>query len=211
MAKGMGITVSTARKAIADTSWDAANGVLYDLCRRYPGHDDEAINIAKVWLIGRTYAVAIERHATSRYKGDRFYTHVVGPGLKNSGIDSHIRAVKGSGSKDATPVLAAHAALVKVFWKMSKHSHPSLASKYLHFHCPTEVYIYDSRADRAIRYVTRRTLTRKQLGNVMGLYPRFVARCDVFRRRLEDKVSKRVTTRELDKMLLAVAGRVGRV
>jgi hypothetical protein len=204
------LSVREARTAIADTSWDAANGVLYDLCRRHLGHNDVAINIAKVWLIGRTYAVAIERNATSRYKGDAFYTHVVGPGLKNSDIDAHIRAVKGSGSKDVALALAAHAALVKAFWKMSKHAHPSLASKYLHFHCPAAVYIYDSRADRAIRYLTRRTLTRRQLGDVTGRYPRFVARCELFRRRLEDKLGEKVTTRDVDKVLLAVAGRVGR-
>jgi len=57
------VKAPAARRAIDDTIWDTANGILYGLCRKYPGHTDDAIIVAKLWLIGRSYAAAIERGA----------------------------------------------------------------------------------------------------------------------------------------------------
>ena len=41
--------------------WDLGNKVLYDLCSSYPYHKTDEEIIAKIWLIGRSYAAAIER------------------------------------------------------------------------------------------------------------------------------------------------------
>lgn len=68
------LTDERVRQAMGTTPWDLGNQVLYDLCRQYPGHTDEQAVIAKIWLIGRTYAAAIERRWTkSELTGDRFY------------------------------------------------------------------------------------------------------------------------------------------
>ena len=44
------------RRAVADydRSWRATDEALYDLCRRHPGHADQAGVNAKLWIIGRT-------------------------------------------------------------------------------------------------------------------------------------------------------------
>src|SRR5437762_51878 len=58
--------------------WRLGNQALYDLCRKYPRHVDDAEIIAKVWLIGRTYAASIERGkgnaVGANVSNDRFYT-----------------------------------------------------------------------------------------------------------------------------------------
>jgi len=48
-------------KAISETAWDFGNQVLYDMCRANPQHKEDRIIIGKIWLIGRSYAAAIER------------------------------------------------------------------------------------------------------------------------------------------------------
>lgn len=48
------------------TPWDLGNQVLYDVCRQNPDHTDEQAIIAKILLIGRTYAAAIERRGQNR-------------------------------------------------------------------------------------------------------------------------------------------------
>jgi hypothetical protein len=203
MGTGLGIGLSVARKAIKDASWDVANKVLYDLCRTHPNHDDEAVNIAKVWLIGRAYATAIERGSKSDRQGDDLYTKRVGPTLKQCGMDKVLMPRRKLRRPDAKIVCKAHAAIVVRFRRISKLNHPSLASKYLHFHCPEAAYIYDSRAKRAIGGLSKTTLTRKEIRKAKEGYPRFFLRCEAFREKLEDALGRKVTPRELDKVLLA--------
>ena len=53
------------------TLWDVGNEVLYELCTKHPRHAEIPAVIAKVWLIGRSYAAAIERR---RNKADERMT-----------------------------------------------------------------------------------------------------------------------------------------
>lgn len=41
--------------------WDLGNRVLYDLCQSHPEHTRDDEIVAKIWLIGRSYAASIER------------------------------------------------------------------------------------------------------------------------------------------------------
>jgi hypothetical protein len=101
MNAGLGISPSAARKAISGKQWDVANQVLYAFCKQHPNHDDEAVNIAKVWLIGRAYAAAIERGSKSEHQGDDLYTKRVGPTLKEYGMDEVLMPVRKLRQPDA--------------------------------------------------------------------------------------------------------------
>src|SRR5688500_9905878 len=84
------------------TMWDVGNQVLYDLCKRYPRHDQVDQIVAKVWLIGRAYSAAIERRRTkTEFLGDAFYTQHVGPKLKQLRIDSWLSQL--ARHRDVTP------------------------------------------------------------------------------------------------------------
>jgi hypothetical protein len=78
--------------------WDFSNGVLYDLCRAHPAHDDESIVIAKMLLIGRAYSAAIERRKNKKQGegSDDFYFEKVGPMLQKSQIDRWIAEARAS-------------------------------------------------------------------------------------------------------------------
>jgi len=48
--------------------------VLYDLCKQHPLHTDADEIVGKVWLIGRSYAAAIERCKNAdSFDGDFYY------------------------------------------------------------------------------------------------------------------------------------------
>jgi hypothetical protein len=44
-----------------DDKWKFGNDILYQLCHDQPKHNDDSVIIAKIWLIGRSYAAAFER------------------------------------------------------------------------------------------------------------------------------------------------------
>ncbi len=60
------ISKDDVEKALSNTAWDLGNQVLYDLCSKHPFHKTPQEIIAKVWLIGRSYAAALERRKNKR-------------------------------------------------------------------------------------------------------------------------------------------------
>ena len=85
---GPRITVEFLSKTIADKAWEFGNQVLYDMCRLHPDHKQDEIIIGKIWLIGRTYAAAIERRRSiGDSVGDAFYEDIVAPKIRRSEID----------------------------------------------------------------------------------------------------------------------------
>lgn len=181
---------------LADRTWDLGNKVLYELCRKYPHHIKPNEVIAKVWLIGRAYAAAIERRkkATSKSKGDLFYTGTVAPKIIEEKIDRWV------GSAIAKNAIEVHYKLTHLFRKISKHQKRSLASKYLHFHRPGIFFIYDSRSVAATRslplvdWPLPKTYDRE--------YALFYRRCLWLREYFWRKFGRKLSPRELDKILL---------
>jgi hypothetical protein len=80
----------------SESPWDVANEVLYSLCRRYPSHDAIGPVLAKINLIGRAYAAAIERRKNKRAseQNDAFYLDTVGPTIIRSDIDQWLAVAR---------------------------------------------------------------------------------------------------------------------
>jgi hypothetical protein len=53
--------------------WGFGNSILYDMCKRKPFHNQTDIIVGKIWIIGRSYAAAIERRRTVGNTNDDFY------------------------------------------------------------------------------------------------------------------------------------------
>jgi len=192
-----------ARRAIGDSAWDLGNQTLYDLCREHPGHRREDEVLAKVWLIGRSYAASIERRRDGRdAQGDDFYREVVAPQSRRSGIDRWFQPLTGLRIPSADVIVPVHARVTRLFTQISGLEKRSLASKYLHFHFPRVAYIYDERATRATRQVTpAQRLRSLPYDPCDETYARFFLRCEVFRNQLEQLLGCRITPRETDKVL----------
>jgi len=167
----MEINESRIKKAQNQYMWGFANQVLYDLCQRNPKHDDDSVIIAKVWLIGRAYAAAIERrkpllkeesvvsNESLQDSSEDFYVKEVAPRIQCMGpnLDERIRKISSylQITEELLPqIVDTHHFLTKVFSEISGMNKRSLASKYLHFHVPQMFYIFDSRARTGVGAAT---------------------------------------------------------
>ena len=144
-----------------ETRWEFGNSILYDMCKRKPFHNQADIIVGKIWIIGRSYAAAIERRRTVGNTNDDFYYNDVAPKMLEIGNEldfrlSKLRNIKSTILDNAKEILETHKLLMDTFYELTGLEKRSLASKYLHFHCPEMFFIYDSRARANInKYVKR--------------------------------------------------------
>ncbi len=174
------------------SKWDLANSIIYDMCQKYHTHTDEREIIAKIWIIGRTYAAAIERRKNKKdndMSSEDFYFDQVAPIFRKNDngkkLDEKIDLLK---NQSVTPdnieeIILLHGFLVKLFSEITQLNKRSLASKYLHFHLPKLFYIYDSRAKEACNKTIKdngieyRTLLKQTKNNLDKITNEFSLDC----------------------------------
>ena len=115
---------------------------LFDLCRRFPGHTKglERQIVAKVGLVNRAYRANLQM-------GTEYAEWKLAQRLTTSDIDEHLSKLRSLSSFDeaaAPVVLQAHHSLVAVCKEVTGRWALSFASKYLSFHVPRVVPIFDS-------------------------------------------------------------------
>ena len=139
--------------------WEFGNSILYEMCSNNPYHNQSDIIVGKIWIIGRSYAAAIERRKNASNTNDDFYYDLVAPKMLEIGdeLDERLSQLRDDGGTirdNVNNILETHKFLMDVFYELTGLEKRSLASKYLHFHCPELFFIDDSRARTAInRYV----------------------------------------------------------
>lgn len=139
-----------------DNVGHVGNDILYEMCKKYPNHNDVSEIIAKVWLIGRSYAVSIERNRNNRSVSDNFYSDIVAPAFK-SDFDNllvELKKIKELKKENIKVILKTHKNIVDfINKKITKDNKRSFVSKYLHFHFPNLFFIYDKRVNGEINKV----------------------------------------------------------
>lgn len=199
---------------ITENLSDFGNNTLYKMCEEQPLHNDIGVIHGKIWLIGHAYSASVSRtKEVQKFKGVDFIKEVVAPAIKRSGIDHWILSIKDIERvtlDNYERILYVHHKLVGVLEEVTGHSKRSLASKYLHFHLPKSVFIYDSIANKEIRTL----VTSKRYLYPRGYddeYAQFVVRCLDYRDNVyepnsvyepNNKAAGKLTPRDLDKLLL---------
>lgn len=194
----------------SDTRWDLANKILYDLCKDHPGHTDPDEIVAKIWLIGRSYAAAIERRKNANASDGDFYYNKVAPALISIGdeLDSRLQRLNTYSFVDDTTldlVLETHGLLVETFSTLTEMNKRSLVSKYLHFHCPNMFFIYDNRANTSIRKLVSKGKDRLYKYIAFGRdmeYTDFCVRMLGLQEYIYHECGRKMSPRELDNLLL---------
>ena len=195
-------------KAINETSWAELNTVLYRFCDQNPRHDNDEIILAKLVLIGRTYAAALERRKKKDpdESADDFYINIAAPALRKSEIDDWIGELPEADepSTELLPiVLEIHKNLVDLFKEISGQEKRSLASKYLHFHRPNHFFIYDSRTEAAARVWAPQIRRRGvEAASSDEAYHLFFERCLAIVEMVRNEIGVVLTPRTLDNLLL---------
>lgn len=196
--------IDTAKKK---SEWDFGNRILYDMCTKYPYHNKLDQIVAKVWLIGRSYAVAIERRKNAKKTNDDFYTKIVGPEIFDSGIDQWIAELNNFRTPTLSNIeyiLETHGKLTALLKKITGMEKRSLSSKYLHFHKPNLFFIYDSRAMEAIRKRVPPAKNKIPINeNIDMEYAKYCLRCMELRDEIKVRYNIHLTPREIDKILLS--------
>ena len=180
------------------------NEILYRMCREKPRHKDIDTVKSKLWLIGRAYSAAIERKAGSQFKIDDAANILI-----NSEIDTHINRllkINRIDDKNLELLLQAHKALTDSLKEATGIDKRSLASKYLHFHAPKAVFIYDSIANSKIRLLLNPLQRRFKCNKKYDLpYEGFVRRCLHFRDFVyENQIGALATPRKIDMYLIGM-------
>lgn len=142
-----------------DTRYRLANDKLYEIVRMYPLHTNADEIVTKLWIIGRTYAAAVERRNNKDLTPGDFYYDYVAPALmrldenQSNILDEKInslRDIEEPNFENLPRILSVHKYLVDLFEELTEKEKRSLASKYLHFHLPNLFFIYDSRVSSVI-------------------------------------------------------------
>lgn len=191
------------------TRWVYGNKVLYDMCRNNPTHDDPDIIVGKIWLIGRSYAASIERTEGAGEAND-FYYDIVAPKMLSIGkeLDKRIvelNTISHLSDQSLDRVLNTHKFLVDIFNEITNKGNRSLASKYLHFHCPAMFYIYDSRVTSAIREAVKFNkdlLCKYKSCGYDTEYTKFCVMALELQEYIKEKYNRNVSPREIDNFLL---------
>lgn len=194
-------------------NWEYCNSILYKMCKDYPHHKVEDIEkiMAKAFIIGRTYAAAIERGGRENgLSVDEVYLNVA-KGL--SFLDDRLKGISGEVIDDSNvqAILQLHFNLMECIRKKSgiQLDKRSFSSKYLHFHKPEYFFIYDSVAcenlDKIIKAekIKWKTIVPKKDYNELSdkSYREFVLKCLWLRQELEKYYPKPITPRQLDNYL----------
>jgi hypothetical protein len=195
------------------------NGVLYYLCRKHPYHNSEAEIIAKVWLIGRSYAASIERNKNRKETvSDNFYKNKVAPKFKEgNAFDnclSKIRDTERITIESIPIILETHKKVIDFIREITGDYRRSFVSKYLHFHFPKLFFLYDSRVPREINRVIRTCAGfRKRYKELLPkskkvdkTYADFFVKCSILMQCCKTKRIK-MTPRDIDNFLIKRANK----
>lgn len=192
-------------RAKRDQGWDTGNRVLYDLCKKFPTHRHRGSVIAKIWLIGRSYAAAIERRRGKATANDAFYLDVVAPQIIASDIDNWISEARARPNSFDT-IVTVHGKVTTLFHKISGQEKRSLASKYLHFHLPNVFFLYDTRAVASLRSVPwriRAARCSKFPSGADNEYRKFAQKCCILKSCIRKEFQVSLTPRQIDNLLLS--------
>jgi hypothetical protein len=189
--------------------WALQDEVLYDLCRRFPGHSKRAAVNAKVCLIGRTYQTGLERKvASAGGQGsalDTITAHIHKHHQKLDAILDTVRHLEEPLTEaKLSPIVVAHGRFDAVVAeaRINGASARSFVAKYMHFHAPI-VPIYDDFAAKGAR---KRIRWRRDLevipcsAQTDEQYWRFVLRFW----RLYSTLRGQPTVRHLDRFLVDI-------
>ncbi|MDP3434960.1 MAG: hypothetical protein Q8T04_18635 [Bacteroidota bacterium] len=204
--------IALVNECIKKTPWDLGNKVLYDLCANYFTHITDEEIIAKVWLIGRSYAAAIERRKEILEDiNDDFYKLTVVNAFMNSEIDGYLKKISlfSLNIESIPSILKTHKYLIERVFDITKLEKRSFSSKYLHFHLPNLFFLYDSRAMSSLRQFKLKLSNEMEniieMGSVDKEYGRFFCKCYLLQQNILQETGTLLSPRQLDNLLIYIA------
>lgn len=168
---------------------------LYELCFLHRHHLRDDIVADKLRLIGRLYADQGAGLGLSPEHGAHRLTR--------SSVDRWFGALATAEDMQTALLLELHKRVMDLFADLPEETARSLASKYLHFHFPELFPVYDAAVDRASAALSEGACGFLALAESDAVYGEFHARCRKLGERLGREIGRRLSPRELDRVLRA--------
>ncbi len=182
--------------ALAESILDPRMRALYELCFMHRHHFRDDIVADKLRMLVRLCA---ERGILVQNFSPEYVAHRLG----RAHVDRWFGGLATAEKLDVALLLEVHKHMMRLFDDLGEAEARSLASKYLHFHFPELFFVFDSRVDAAAMTLGEGECGYLALNEHDPVYGRFYA-CA---RKLTDKmmplVGRRLSPRELDRVLRA--------
>lgn len=188
-------------------TWQLGNDCLYSLCEKHPYHNKVDEVVAKLWLIGRSYAAALERRKNKRENEKEFYEFKAAPTVMRSDLDNRLKRLSKHSSVseiNLKEIVQVHGYLTTLFYKLTEQYKGSLASKYLHFHLPGLFFLKDTRAQIGLSRLAKGMRVSIEFQDDYW-YGHFSAKLINVRHYIKNEMGISLTPREIDTMLLMIA------
>jgi hypothetical protein len=183
--------------ALSQSILDPKVRALYELCFMHRHHLRDEIVADKLRLISRLYG------DTMAWQDAAFSAESAAHHLSRSPVDRWFGALATAEQLDSGLLLELHKRLMAVFNDLSDDEARALASRYLHFHFPELFHVYDSRIATAITLLMDGDCGFLALAEFDPAYGRFHACCRKLTERITPLVGRRLSPRELDRVLRA--------
>ena len=181
--------------ALSGAILDPRLRALYELCFMHRDHLRDEIVADKLRLIGRMYA----DYGAGLGFSPEYGAHC----LTASAVDSWFGALATAEDMQAALPLELHKRVMDLFADLPEEAARSLASKYLHFHFPELFPVYDGLVERAAATLCEGACGFLALAESDPVYGEFQARCRKLAERLGREIGRRLSPRELDRVLRA--------
>ncbi|MGH7133157.1 MAG: hypothetical protein ACREJO_14580 [Phycisphaerales bacterium] len=192
--------------------WRLADEQLYELCAQFPDHTRSDAVLAKLMIVGRTYATGLERAIGGVGALARITRHVCRHADQLDEIISSLDGVTEPLQRDSLNCfLRAESDLVRLLRGASSRHRGlhSFATKYLHFHRPI-VPLYDSLAEDGLRRLYRGQRIEAPIDDDPDFDPIYIHFLRRWWRAYTEAVAlvgpEAVSVKVLDYYLLVVAG-----
>jgi hypothetical protein len=182
--------------AVSGSTLDPRTRALYELCFMHRHHFQDDIVADKLRMIVRVCA-------DQGLRVKNFSSELVAHLLGRSGIDRWFASLATAEHLDPALVFELHKRVMDVFGDLPEAQARSLASKYLHYHFPELIFIYDEGLETAAIDLGKGECGYLARSEHDPIYGAFFACC----RKLSDKLSAlaghRLSPRDLDLVLRA--------
>jgi len=130
------------RKVSSGYSFMYLDEALYWLCKKYPDHTDKQKVFGKISLVNNAYRANIQttkkgaEWALAEYLSENNFDNIISP----------LKTIPGFDITTCQTVVQLHSEFVKITFKVLGRNCYSFCAKYLYFHFPSAVPIFDRRA-----------------------------------------------------------------
>lgn len=182
--------------ALAESILDARLRALYELCFMHRHHLRGDIVADKLRMLVRLCA---ERGIVMNDFSPEYVAHRLG----RADVDRWFGGLATAEKLDVALLLEVHKHMMRVFDDLGETEARSLASKYLHFHFPELLFVFDSRVEAAAIALGEGDCGYLALTEHDPAYGRFYACARKLVDKMTPMVGRRLSPRELDRVLRA--------